>query len=98
MVDDAHGEGYWARARHRAPLRPGRQVRRGDRHALQGLRRDGGVVAGKRVIVDYLRQKARPFLFSSAVTPPDTAACLAAVDLLEESEELVEKLWRTRHT
>jgi glycine C-acetyltransferase len=44
-------------------------------------------------VVDYLRQKARPFLFSSAATPPDTAACLAAVDLLEESSELVEKLW-----
>ena len=53
----------------------------------------GGVIAGKRVVVDYLRQKARPFLFSSATTPADTAACLAAVDLLEESSELVEKLW-----
>jgi glycine C-acetyltransferase len=53
----------------------------------------GGVIAGKRVVVDFLRQKARPFLFSSAVTPADTAACLAAVDLLEESSELVEKLW-----
>jgi glycine C-acetyltransferase len=53
----------------------------------------GGVIAGKKVIVDYIRQKARPFLFSSAVTPADTAACLAAVDLLEESEERVQKLW-----
>jgi len=41
-----------------------------------------------------MRQKARPFLFSSAVTPADTAACLAAVDLLEESTELVDKLWQ----
>jgi glycine C-acetyltransferase len=54
----------------------------------------GGVIAGKKVIVDYMRQKARPFLFSSAVTPADTAACLAAVDLLEESTELVDKLWQ----
>jgi glycine C-acetyltransferase len=53
----------------------------------------GGVIAGKKIVVDYLRQKARPFLFSSAVTPADTGACLAAVDLLEESGELVEKLW-----
>jgi glycine C-acetyltransferase len=53
----------------------------------------GGVIAGKKVVVDYLRQKARPFLFSSAVTPADTAACMAAVDLLEESSELVERLW-----
>ncbi len=53
----------------------------------------GGVIAGKKAIVDYIRQKARPFLFSSAVTPADTAACLAAVDILEESDELVTRLW-----
>jgi glycine C-acetyltransferase len=53
----------------------------------------GGVVAGKAVIVEWLRQRGRPFLFSSAVTPPDAAACIAALDLLEESEELVQRLW-----
>ncbi|HLF37527.1 MAG TPA: aminotransferase class I/II-fold pyridoxal phosphate-dependent enzyme, partial [Anaerolineales bacterium] len=53
----------------------------------------GGVVAGRQLIVDWLRQRGRPFLFSSAMTVPDVAACLAAVDLLEESDELVERLW-----
>jgi glycine C-acetyltransferase len=53
----------------------------------------GGVVAGKRVVVDYLRQKARPFLFSNAVTAADTAACMAAVGVLSESTELVDRLW-----
>jgi len=53
----------------------------------------GGVVAGKPVIVDWLRQRGRPFLFSSAVTPPDAAACIAALDVLEESTELVDRLW-----
>ena len=53
----------------------------------------GGVVAGDKVIVEWLRQRGRPFLFSSAMTVPDAAACLAAVDLLEESTELVDKLW-----
>jgi glycine C-acetyltransferase len=53
----------------------------------------GGIVAGKGMIVDWLRQRGRPFLFSSAMTVPDTAACLAAVDLLEESTELVDRLW-----
>jgi len=43
--------------------------------------------------VDWLRQRGRPFLFSSAVTPADVAACIAAVDLLEESTELVDRLW-----
>jgi glycine C-acetyltransferase len=53
----------------------------------------GGVVAGNAVIIEWLRQRGRPFLFSSAVTAPDAAACLAAIDLLEESTELVERLW-----
>ena len=53
----------------------------------------GGVVAGPQRIVDWLRQRGRPFLFSSAMTVPDTAACLAALDLLEESTELVDRLW-----
>ena len=53
----------------------------------------GGVVAGNPLVVEWLRQRGRPFLFSSAMTVPDVAACLAAVDLLEESTELVDRLW-----
>jgi glycine C-acetyltransferase len=53
----------------------------------------GGLVAGKGVIVDWLRQRGRPFLFSSAMTVPDAAACLEAVNVLEESTELVDRLW-----
>jgi glycine C-acetyltransferase len=53
----------------------------------------GGIVAGKAVIIDWLRQRGRPFLFSSAMTVPDAAACLAAVDILEDSTHLVDKLW-----
>lgn len=95
MVDDAHGEGVLGRG--------GRGVV--DHFGLQGafdveigtLSKAfgvvGGVIAGKKAIIDYVRQKARPFLFSSAATPADTAACLAAVELLESSEELVRRLW-----
>jgi len=54
----------------------------------------GGIVAGRKPIVDWVRQRGRPFLFSSAMTVPDAAACLAAVDVLEESTELVDRLWR----
>ncbi len=95
MADDAHGEGVLGRA--------GRGI--ADHFGLHG-RVDieigtlskafgvvGGYIAGKKVIIDYLRQRARPFLFSSAVTPADIAACIAAVDILAESGELVEKLW-----
>jgi glycine C-acetyltransferase len=46
----------------------------------------GGMVCGKQVIVDWLRQRGRPFLFSSAMTVPDVAACLEAVDMLEASD------------
>jgi glycine C-acetyltransferase len=53
----------------------------------------GGYVAGKAAIVEWLHQRGRPFLFSSAMTVPDTAACLAAVNILEESTELVDQLW-----
>jgi glycine C-acetyltransferase len=54
----------------------------------------GGIVAGSAVLIDYLRQKARPNLFSSAMTVPDAAACMAAVEIMDESDELVKKLWR----
>ncbi len=95
MVDDAHGEGVLGRG--------GRGIV--DQFGLHGkfdleigtLSKAfgvvGGVIAGKKLIIDFIRQKARPFLFSSATTPADTAACLAAVDLLEESEDRVRLLW-----
>ncbi len=53
----------------------------------------GGVVAGNATIIEWLRQRGRPFLFSSAVTAADAAACIAAVDILEESTVLVDRLW-----
>ncbi len=45
----------------------------------------GGLVAGASVIVEWLRQRGRPFLFSSAMTVPDVAACIEAVNILSES-------------
>jgi glycine C-acetyltransferase len=43
--------------------------------------------------VDWLKQRGRPILFSSAMTVPDVAACIEAVDILSESTELVDRLW-----
>ena len=95
MVDDAHGEGVLGRGGRgivdHFGLHGKFDVEIGTLSKAFGV--VGGVIAGKKAIVDYIRQKARPFLFSSATTPADTAACLAAVDLLEASEALVEKLW-----
>jgi glycine C-acetyltransferase len=95
MVDDAHGEGVLGKGGRgivdHFGLHGAFDVEIGTLSKAFGV--VGGVIAGKKAIVDYIRQKARPFLFSSATTPADTAACLAAVDLLEGSEALVEKLW-----
>jgi len=94
MVDDAHGEGVLGGGKgivHHFGLQGKFDVEIGTLSKAFGV--VGGVIAGKKAVVDYVRQKARPFLFSSAVTPPDTAACLAAVDLLEASSELVDRLW-----
>ncbi|MBE0695586.1 MAG: aminotransferase class I/II-fold pyridoxal phosphate-dependent enzyme, partial [Anaerolineaceae bacterium] len=95
MVDDAHGEGVMGTG--------GRGIV--DHFHLHGkvdaeigtLSKAfgvvGGVVAGKSVVVEWLRQRGRPFLFSSAVTAADAAACLAGLDILEQSTTLVDRLW-----
>ena len=95
MVDDAHGEGVLGHG--------GRGIV--DHFGLHG-RVDvevgtlskafgvvGGLVAGKAIIIEWLRQRGRPFLFSSAMTAPDTAACIEAVAILGESTELIDRLW-----
>ena len=96
MVDDAHGEGVLGTG--------GRGIV--DHFGLHG-RVDieigtlskafgvvGGLVAGKRSIIDWLKQRGRPFLFSSAMTVPNVGACIEAVKILSESDELVSRLWR----
>jgi len=95
MVDDAHGEGVLGRGGRgivdHFGLHGQVDIEVGTMSKAFGV--VGGMVAGDKVIIEWLRQRGRPFLFSSAVTAPDAAACLAAVDLLEESTELVDKLW-----
>lgn len=95
MVDDAHGEGVLGKG--------GRGIV--DHFGLHGkvdlevgtlskaFGAVGGCVAGNGVVVEWLRQRGRPFLFSSAMTAPDVAACIAAIDILEASTELVDRLW-----
>ncbi len=95
MVDDAHGEGVLGSH--------GRGIV--DHFNLHG-RVDievgtlskafgvvGGYVAGKKELIDYLKQRSRPFLFSSPLSPADTAAALEAVKILMESDERVKRLW-----
>lgn len=53
----------------------------------------GGYVAGKKPLIDWLKARSRPFLFSTAVTPADAAAATKAIEILMESTELCERLW-----
>jgi glycine C-acetyltransferase len=95
MVDDAHGEGVLGRG--------GRGIVdhfgvHGRVHVEVGTLSKafgvvGGYVAGSDRLIEWLKQRARPFLFSSAATAADVAACIAAIDLLEASTELVDALW-----
>jgi glycine C-acetyltransferase len=95
MVDDAHGEGVLGKG--------GRGIV--DHFDLHGrvdvevgtfskaIGTVGGCVAGSKELIEYIKQRGRPFLFSSATTPPDVAATIESFNILMESEELVNKLW-----
>lgn len=95
MVDDAHGEGVLGRG--------GRGIV--DHFGLHGqidievgtlskaFSVIGGFITGKKVLIDFYKQKSRQFLFSNALTIPDTAAVLEGVKILEKSDTLVKKLW-----
>ena len=95
MVDDAHGEGVLGSHGRgivdHFGLHGRVDIEAGTMSKAFGV--VGGYIAGSSEIVEYLRQSARPFLFSSATTPPDVAACIAAVDILQESDAPVKKLW-----
>ncbi|QHT58533.1 glycine C-acetyltransferase [Paenibacillus lycopersici] len=53
----------------------------------------GGYVAGRRELIEWLKARSRPFLFSTAAPPAIAAACVAALDILTGSAELQERLW-----
>jgi glycine C-acetyltransferase len=57
----------------------------------------GGFIAGPQHLIDWLVNRGRPFLFSTSAPPAVAAACIEALNILEESPELVDRLWeRTR--
>src|SRR5471032_464997 len=53
----------------------------------------GGYVAGSRTLIDFLYHRARPFLFSTSHPPAVAAACIAALDVLEQEPQLIDRLW-----
>lgn len=94
LVDDAHGEGVLGLgkgcvAHYQLEGRVDFEI--GTLSKAFGA--VGGYIAAKGFAIEYLKQKARPFLFSSAMTAADTAACLAGVELLSTDPEPVKTLW-----
>jgi glycine C-acetyltransferase len=95
MVDDAHASGVF-----------GRNGRGTIDHFAVGGRVDiqvgtlskafgalGGYVAGSRALIEYLYHRARPFLFSTSHPPAVAAAAIAAIDVLLEEPQLIDRLW-----
>jgi len=95
MVDDAHASGVFGRngrgtidhfgMHGRVDIQVGTLSK-----AIGAL---GGYVAGSRTLVEFLYHRARPFLFSTSHPPAVAAACIAAIDVLEQEPELIERLW-----
>jgi glycine C-acetyltransferase len=95
MIDDAHATGFLGktgRGTHEYRGVMGRiDIITGTLgKALGGA--SGGFTSGRREIVDLLRQRSRPYLFSNTIAPPIVAACLRALELLSASTELRDKL------
>lgn len=95
MVDDAHGEGVLGHGGRgivdHFNLHGKVDVEVGTMSKAFGV--VGGMAAGKKELIEWLSQRARPFLFSSAMTIPDVAACIEAISILERSDKLVKTLW-----
>jgi glycine C-acetyltransferase len=95
MVDDAHASGVFGKngrgtidhfSMHgRVDIQVGTLSK-----AMGAL---GGYVAGRRTLIEFLYHRARPFLFSTSHPPAVAAACIAAVDVLEQEPEIIDRLW-----
>lgn len=95
MVDDAHGEGVLGGGRgivHHFHLEGEVDVEVGTLSKAFGVL--GGVIAGKKELIEYYRQKGRPYLFSTGLTVADCAAIIEGVRILSRSGALVKKLWQ----
>jgi len=95
MVDDAHASGVFGRqgrgtidhfqCHGRVDIQVGTLSK-----AIGVL---GGYVAGTKAFIEFLYHRARPFLFSTSHPPAVAAACIAALDVLEQEPQWMERLW-----
>jgi glycine C-acetyltransferase len=95
MVDDAHASGVFGKngrgtidhfeMHGRVDIQVGTLSK-----AIGAL---GGYVAGSKALIEFLYHRARPFLFSTSHPPSVAASCLAALDVLEQEPQIIERLW-----
>ena len=95
MVDDAHASGVFGKngrgtidhfgVHGRVDIQVGTLSK-----AIGAL---GGYVAGTQDLIEFLYHRARPFLFSTSHPPAVAAACIAAIDVLMEEPEIIDRLW-----
>lgn len=94
MVDDAHGSGVMGGGRGTAyhyGVHDKIDIQLGTLSKAVGVM--GGYIAGSASLIDWLTQRARPFLFSTAQPPAAAGAILAAIDLMEQDSSLTDRLW-----
>ncbi len=94
MVDDAHGSGVLGGGRGTAfhfGVHDKIDVQLGTLSKAVGVM--GGYIAGSANLIDWLVQRARPFLFSTAQPPAAVGAIIAAIDLMETDPTFTERLW-----
>lgn len=93
-VDDAHGSGVLGKGAgtvHHFGLSDKIDFQIGTLSKAIGV--VGGYVAGSKDLIDWLKVRGRPFLFSTSLTPGAAGACIEAINILTESTELHDKLW-----
>lgn len=93
-VDDAHGSGVMGKGKGTVKhfgLEKEIDMQMGTLSKAVGV--VGGYVAGKQNLIDWLKVRSRPFLFSTAVTPADASATIGALQKIIDSTELHDKLW-----
>ena len=95
MVDDAHatgvlGEGGAGTVEHFG-LRGRVDIQVGTLSKAIGVM--GGFIAGPQHLIDWLANRGRPYLFSTSAPPPVVAACMAALDVIADEPDRLERLW-----
>jgi glycine C-acetyltransferase len=94
MVDDAHGSGVMGKGRGTAyhfGVTQKVDIQLGTLSKAVGVM--GGYIAGSAALIDYLKQRARPFLFSTGCPPATAAACIRGIEILRDEPDLSERLW-----